>query len=146
MAVGVPDPGLFRCGAGDPHPCDVGLGELAGPGVHPDVAVEVEEPDGVRAGQDVMAAEGGLELRALVLSCELSELAAQRLDLRGPIQPEQPAKVRRPQAGRALRAGLPEQRHEQRHQRRRPQPVEPLAHRGEHFLDDTERPRHLQRR
>jgi len=39
----------------------------------------------------VMTTQGGLQLRTLAMTGELGEFAAQRLDLRGPIQPQEPA-------------------------------------------------------
>src|SRR5665648_74696 len=139
------DPGLLGRGAGDPHPGDVGLGQLAGAGIHAHVSVEVEEPGRVRAGGGVVGAQGGLQLCAGAVGGELSQLAAQGLDLRGPVQPQDPAQVGGGDPGRALRAGLTQQRQEHPRHQGGAQPVEPVAHRPERLGGHVQEPGHLQR-
>src|SRR5665648_136769 len=145
VTVGVGDPGLLGRGAGDPHPGDVGLGQLAGAGIHAHVSVEVEEPGRVRAGGGVVGAQGGLQLCAGAGRGELSQLAAQGLDLRGPVQPQDPAQVGGGDPGRALRAGLTQQRQEHPRHQGGAQPVEPVAHRPERLGGHVQEPGHLQR-
>jgi hypothetical protein len=91
------------------------------------VPVDVEEPERVRAGGGMRPGQGGLQLRAAAAAGQLGELAAQRLDLGCPVQPEQAAQVRRPDPGRPLGPGVAQQRQEQQHQHRRAQPVEGVA-------------------
>jgi len=93
-----------------------------------------------------MTPQGRLRLRALAMACELSEFAAQRLDLRCPVQPQLPPKIGRSEPGRALCPGLPQQRHEKRHQQRHPQPIEACAHRAVDVRGDRQQTGHLQRR
>jgi hypothetical protein len=95
VAVGIAHPGLLGGRPGDAHAGDVGLGQLAGAGVDPDVAVDVEEAQSVGAGDGVMAAESGLEPGAQAEASQLGQLAAQSLDLRGPVETEEAAQVGR---------------------------------------------------
>ena len=67
--------------------------------------VEVEETDRLGPGVGVVSAERGLQLRAAPVAGELGQLAAQRLDLRGPVQPEQPTQIGRPDPARPLARG-----------------------------------------
>jgi len=110
------------------------------------MTVEVKKPDRLGPDCGVMAAERGLQLRALAVTGELGQLAAQRLDLRSPVQAQEPTQIHRTQPGRAFGAGLTEQRHEHGHQQDGAQPVKALTHRREGPLGDLEQPGHLQRR
>ena len=113
--------------AGQVHPGDVGLGQVPGAGVDPDVPVDVEEPECVRPGGGMRPGQRGLQRRAAAAAGQLGELAAQRLDLGCPVQPEEAPQVRRPDPGRSLGPGVAQQRQEQQHQQRRAQPVEGVA-------------------
>ena len=57
---------------------------------------------------------------------ELGELAADRLDFRGPVQAQHPAQRVRGDPGGALGAGLAQQRHEHQHDQHHLQAVEPV--------------------
>jgi len=54
----------------------MGLGQLPGPGVDPDVTVEVKKPHRVRSAGGMMPPQGGLQLSALAVIGELREFAA----------------------------------------------------------------------
>ena len=69
----------------------------------------------------------GLQGGAAAVAGQFDEFAAQRLHLRRPVQPEQPAQVGGPDPGRAFGARLAQQREEQQHQQRRAQPVEAVT-------------------
>ncbi len=70
----------------------------------------------------MVATERGLQLGASAVTGQLGLLAAQRLDLRGPVQAQNPAKVCWAQPGRAFGAGFAQQRQEHAHQQRHAQP------------------------
>ncbi len=88
--------------------------------------VDVHEPEGVRPGRGVVAGQRHLQLGGLAGGRELAELAADRLDLRGPVQAQYPAQRGRGDPGGALGAGLAQQRHEHQHDQHDLKPVEPV--------------------
>jgi len=106
VAVGVADPALLGRRPGDSHPGDMRLGQLPGAGIDPDMPVEVEETDRLRSGFGVVPAQRGLQLRATPPPGKLGQFAAKRFHLRGPVQPEQPTQIGRPDPARPLRPGL----------------------------------------
>src|SRR5664280_3758622 len=73
-----------------------GSSRTPGAGVDPDVPVDVAEPERLGAGGGMRPGQRGLQLSAAAAAGQLGELATQRLDLGCPVQPEQPAQVRRP--------------------------------------------------
>ena len=60
--------------------------------------------------------------------CQPGELAADRLDLRRPVQAQHPAQRGRRAPGRALGPRLPQQRQEHQHDQHHLQPVKPVPH------------------
>ena len=88
--------------------------------------VYVEEAERVRPGGGVAAGQRHDQLRGLARGGELAQLAADRLDLRGPVQAQHPAQRSGRDPGGALGPRLPGQRQEHQRQQRRGQPVEPV--------------------
>ena len=93
---------LHRGRGGELPPRHVGLLHVPGPVVDPGVPVHVEEPERVRPGRGVAAGQRHDQVRGLPGGGELAELAADRLDLRRPVQPEHPAQRRGRDPGGAL--------------------------------------------
>jgi len=136
VAVGVGDPRLHRGRGREPGPREVGLGDLAGAVVGAHVPVDVEQERGVRVlgvlpGQQV--GRHRLEqVGALARRREVGELAADGLDLRGAVHPEEAAQVERVDPGGALRPRFPDQGASDPVQQDGVQPVEPARQRPEH--------------
>ena len=120
------DPGLLGCRAGELQPGQVHLLDVPLAEVGPGVPVDVEESQGARAGRGVVAGQRQLQVRGLAGGGELGELAADRLDFRGPVQAQHPAQRGRGDPGGALGAGLAQQRHEHQHDKHDLQAVEPV--------------------
>ena len=126
VAAGAGDPGLHGGRGGELQPRDVGLLHGAGAVVGAGVAVHVEEPEGVRPGLGVPAGQRHDQVRGPAGGGELAELAADGLDLRGPVQAQHPAQRGRRDPGGALGAGLAGQGQEYQRQQRGGQPVVPV--------------------
>ena len=94
--------------------------------------VDIEEPQLTGAGGGVAAGDRHLQLRGLPGGGELAELAADRLDLRGPVQAQHPAQRPDVDPGGALGAGLAEQRLEHPQDQHGVQPVEPVPQSSVH--------------
>ena len=146
IAVLIGDPGLHRRGGGELQPRHVCLLHLPGPVVHAGVPVHVQEPQRVRPGGGVAAGQHHHQLRGLARSGQLAELAADRLDLRRPVQPEHPAQRRRRHPGGALGPRLPGQRQEHQRQQRRGQPVKSVPELAVHLSRGIQQAAALQRR
>ena len=76
---------------------------------------------------------------------EPADLAADRLDLRRPVQPQHPTQRDRVDPGRALRAGLAQQRPEHALAQHRIQRVEPVAELAVHLVRGLHQPGRRQR-
>jgi len=128
IAVAVVDPviGGRRHGRAQPGHPGLGQGVLASViGAH--VAVHMKEAHRLLAPVlDPPTGEGLEQREALLPAGQLEELAANRLDLRGPVQPQQPPELAGGVGGELLGRLDPQQRHERQRQEHRIQPVEPV--------------------
>ena len=134
------DPGLLGRRAGELQPRDVHLLYLAGPEVGAGVPVDVQEPERARARRGVVPGDGQLPVRGLARDGELAELAADRLDLRRPVQAQHPAQRGRRDPGGALGARLAQQRQEHQQHQHRLQAVEPAAQPAVHVPGCLDQP------
>jgi hypothetical protein len=82
----------------------VHLLHLAGPEIRAGVPVDQQEPQLIRLGPGVAAGDRQLQLRGLPGGGQLAQLAADRPDLRRPVQARQAAQRRRRDAGGTLSA------------------------------------------
>ena len=140
------DPGLPGGRGRELQPRDVGL--LHGPGAVVDagVPVHVQEPQRLGAAGSVPAGQRHDQVRGLAGRGELAELAADRLDLRRPVQPQHPAQRRGRHPRGALGPRLPGQRQEHQRQQRGGQPVEPVLEPAVHLFGGIQQAGALQGR
>ncbi len=126
VAVLIGDPGLHGGRGGELQPGDVGLLDLPGAVVGAGMPVGVQEPERLGPGGGVPAGQRHHQLRRFPGGGELAELAADRLDLRRPVQAEHPAQRRGRHPGGALGPRLAGQGQEHQGQQRRGQAVIPV--------------------
>ena len=124
------DPGLPGGRGGELQPRDVHLLHVPGAVVGARVPVHVEEPQRLGPGGGVPAGQRHDQVAGLAGGGELAELAADRLDFRGPVQAEHPAQRRGRDPGGALGPGLAGQGQEHQGQQRGSQPVVAVAAAG----------------
>ena len=108
--------------------------------IGPHVAVDVQEPHGLRVLADPALREPLAELRGLPPRGQLPELAAQGLHLGRSVEPQQHAEFARRMPLQLLRGANPEQRHEGQDQQRRPQAIEGLLQRAVRLLPRLQHP------
>ena len=140
VAGAVGDPGFLGRGAGVLEPGDVHLLHVAGAEVRAGVPIDVEQAEGVRQAGGVAAGDRQLQVRGLAGGGELAELAAQRLDLRRPVQAQGPAEGGGRDPGGALGARLTQQRQEHVRDEHRLQAVEPVLQPAVHLPGRVQQP------
>ncbi len=123
---GIGDPGFQGGRGGELQPRHMGFGDLAGALIGAHMPVDVEHRGLLGAGLDMTARHRGDPVTGLARRGEQPDLAADRLDLRGPVQPQHPAQRDRVDAGGALGAGLAQQGPEHALAQHRIQRVEPV--------------------
>ena len=120
-------PGFHRGRGGELQPGHMGFGDLAGARIGAHMPVDVEHRRLLGAGGHMPGGHRGDPVAGLAGLGEQPDLAADRLDLRGPVQPQHPAQRGRVDPGRALRAGLAQQGAEHPLAQHRIQRVEPVG-------------------
>ena len=123
---GVGHPGFHRGRGGELQPGHMGFRDLAGALIGADMPVDVEHRRLLGAGGHTAGGHRGDPVAGLARLGEQPDLAADRLDLRCPVQPEDPAQRGRVDPGGALRAGLAQQGAEHALAQHRIQRVEPV--------------------
>jgi hypothetical protein len=122
----------------------VGFGDLADALVGADVPVDVEHRQKVGVGRLQTGYMGGghrgQQLVGPPGSGQVGDLAADRLDLRSPVQPQHPAQRDRVDPGGALGAELTDQGPQHSFDQHRVQAVEPVTQTPENRGDTKQQP------
>ncbi len=108
--------------------------------------VHIQEPERLRLGPGVVAGQCHDQVFRLACGGQLGELAADRLDLRGPVQAQHPAQRARRDAGGSLRPRLPQQGEEHQGEQCCVEAVEPVPELPVYGAGAGQQPRGLQRR
>ncbi len=85
----------------------MGLGQIMGAVVGPDVPVEIEHPRHRRVELQMLSGERVEQLIRPALGCELADTPADRLGDGGTVQPDQPAQIGRVDPGQPSARGSP---------------------------------------
>ena len=142
---GVGHPGFHRGRGGELQPRHMGFGDLAGALIGAHMPVDVEHRRLLGAGGHMPGGHRGDPIAGLARLREQPDLAADRLDLRGPVHTQHPTQRDRVDPGRALRASLTQQGPKHPLAQHRIQRVEPVRQPAVHLVRGLQQPGARQR-